>query len=142
MPGGADLHERAWDMAKGFDGRYYGVPTSAQANVLFVRKDWREKLKPAAAARPGPTCRSPGPGLHHPQDPDGNGKADTYGFAMPGSAQRGYTAWFMSSSYVWQGGRRLLAGSHQPWASFKPTANEAGTVAQAVGFRAQACIAS
>jgi multiple sugar transport system substrate-binding protein len=103
--GQADLHERAWVSAKGFDGNYYGVPTSVQANLLFIRKDWRNKL-----------------GLPVPQtwqdvetmaraftekDPDGNGKADTYGFVLPGSAQRGYTAWFISS-YLWQAGGEFI----------------------------------
>lgn len=128
VPGGADLHERAWEMAKGFDGRYYGVPTSAQANVLFVRKDWREKL-----------------GLPPPQtwaelltlaqafttrDPDGNGKADTYGFALPGSSQRGYTAWF-ASSYVWQAGGEFVRAAGP--GRFQAAA-DSPAVAQGLGF--------
>lgn len=128
VPGGADLHERAWDGAKGADGRYYGVPTSAQAHVLFIRKDWREKLK-----APVPTTWAELEKLavaFTTQDPDGNGKADTYGFAMPGSAQRGYTAWFMGS-FVWQGGGEFMRAVKP--GQFKATADEAGTVA-AVSF--------
>ena len=105
VPGGADLQERAWDGARGFDGNYYGVPISAQANVLFIRKDWREKLKlpvPKTWADLETLARA-----FSTQDPDGNGKADTYGFALPGSAQRGYVAWFMSS-YVWQAGGEFV----------------------------------
>ncbi|MFH7042195.1 sugar ABC transporter substrate-binding protein [Paucibacter sp. JuS9] len=105
VPGGADLHERAWDAAKGFDGRYYGVPTSAQAHVLFIRKDWLAKVKlpvPRTWAELEAIARA-----FTTQDPDGNGRADTYGFALPGSAQRGYTAWFMSS-YVWQAGGEFV----------------------------------
>ncbi|MDR7331888.1 sugar ABC transporter substrate-binding protein [Roseateles asaccharophilus] len=124
VPGGADLHERAWEGAKGFDGKTYGVPTSAQANVLFIRKDWRTRLK-----LPVPTTWAELEKLavaFKTQDPDGNGKADTYGFALPGSAQRGYTAWFMSS-FIWQGGGEFMRAVAP--GQFKATADEAGTIA-------------
>lgn len=101
VAGGADLQERAWDSAKGFDGHYYGVPTSAQAQVLFIRKDWRTRLN-----LPVPQTWMEVATLASAftaQDPDGNGRADTYGFVMPGSAQRGYAAWFLSS-FLWQAG--------------------------------------
>lgn len=122
--GAADLHERAWEGARGFDGRIYGVPTSAQANVLFIRKDWRTRLQ-----LPVPTTWAELEKLavaFTTQDPDGNGRADTYGFALPGSAQRGYTAWFMSS-FVWQGGGEFMRAVAP--GRFKATADEAGTVA-------------
>ncbi|MBN8504842.1 MAG: sugar ABC transporter substrate-binding protein [Burkholderiales bacterium] len=128
VPGGGDLHERAWDMARGVDGRYYGVPVSAQANVLFVRKDWREKL-----GLPAPRNWAELEALaiaFSRRDPDGNGKADTHGFALPASSQRGYTAWF-ASSYVWQAGGEFVrdAGNGR----FKASA-DSPQVAQGVGF--------
>ncbi|HEY1092357.1 MAG TPA: sugar ABC transporter substrate-binding protein [Burkholderiaceae bacterium] len=124
IAGGADLHERAWAAAKGFDGKTYGVPTSAQANVLFIRKDWREKLK-----LPVPRTWADLEALAQAfttQDPDGNGRADTYGFAFPGSAQRGYTAWFMSS-FVWQAGGEFMRAVKP--GQFKATADEPGVQA-------------
>ncbi|EIS64775.1 extracellular solute-binding protein, partial [Yersinia pestis] len=99
--GGENIFDTAWKSTQYIDGKYYGVPTSAQTFALFVRKDWREKL-----------------GLEQPKnwqdistlakaftfnDPDGNGKNDTYGFILPGSTTRGYASWFISS-YLWQAG--------------------------------------
>jgi multiple sugar transport system substrate-binding protein len=109
ISGGADLHERAWRTATLPDGRVFAVPTSAQAHVLFIRKDWRQRL-----------------GLPVPQtwdelatlakafterDPDGNGRADTYGFVFPGSTARGYTAWFISSFLFQAGGDFVRTGA-------------------------------
>ncbi|WP_145541774.1 ABC transporter substrate-binding protein [Yersinia alsatica] len=99
--GGENIFDTAWKSAQYIDGKYYGVPTSAQTFALFIRKDWREKL-----------------GLEQPKnwqeistlakaftfnDPDGNGKNDTYGFILPASTTRGYASWFISS-YLWQAG--------------------------------------
>lgn len=100
--GAEHITERAWRAASLPDGRVLGVPTSAQAHVLFVRKDWREKLglpppgnwdEVAALAKAFTTA-----------DPDGNGRADTYGFVFPGSTARGYAAWFISSFLFQAGG--------------------------------------
>src|SRR5947209_4664804 len=38
IAGSYDLLDRAWRGARAFNGRYYAVPTSVQANVLFIRK--------------------------------------------------------------------------------------------------------
>ncbi|MBP0649648.1 extracellular solute-binding protein, partial [Mycobacterium tuberculosis] len=91
------------------DGKYYGVPFSAQAFAVFVRKDWREKL-----------------GLPVPQtwddlyamakaftekDPDGNGKKDTYGYVMPLSTTRGYATWFLAD-LIWQAGGDFMAAKN------------------------------
>lgn len=128
VPGGAELHERAWAAARGFDGKYYGVPTSAQAHVLFIRQDWRNRLK-----LPVPKTWADLEALavaFTTQDPDGNGKADTYGLAAPASAQRGYAAWFVSS-YVWQAGGEFVREVRPR--EFKGSADSAG-VQQALGF--------
>ena len=101
IEGGDDISDRAWNAAKAIDGKYYAVPTSAQAFALFVRKDWREKV-----------------GMEQPKswddlvalgkaftekDPDGNGKKDTAGFIIPASTERGYASWYWST-YLYQAG--------------------------------------
>lgn len=99
--GGDQLFQTAWKSTRYIDGKYYGVPTSAQTFALFVRKDWREKL-----GLPQPKSWDDIQALAKAfttQDPDGNGKNDTYGFIVPASTTRGYASWFMSS-FIWQAG--------------------------------------
>lgn len=99
--GGDQLYPTAWNSTRYIDGKYYGVPTSAQTFALFVRKDWREKL-----GLPQPKSWDDIQTLAKAfttQDPDGNGKNDTYGFIVPASTTRGYASWFMSS-FIWQAG--------------------------------------
>ncbi|VTR30918.1 Lipoprotein lplA [Serratia fonticola] len=80
---------------------------------LFVRKDWREKL-----GLPQPKTWQDVATLAKAfttQDPDGNGKSDTYGFLLPASTTRGYASWFMSA-FLWQAGgdfiREVGAGAN------------------------------
>src|SRR6266536_1022487 len=99
---GADqLTPGSWEAAKDLKGDVYAVPFSAQANLLFIRSDWLTtlNLQPpkswedvAAIAKAFTTG-----------DPDGNGKADTYGLAVPGSTTRGYISWYWST-FFWQAG--------------------------------------
>ncbi len=106
---GADkLAPGSWDAATDLTGKVYAVPFSAQANLLFIRKDWLTKLglsEPKswddvmAVAKAFTT-----------QDPDGNGKADTYGIDVPGSTQRGYISWYWSS-FLWQAGGEYFQSS-------------------------------
>ena len=99
--GSEDLHERAWRTATLPDGRVFAVPTSAQAHVLFIRKDWRTRL-----GLPVPQTWDEVATLAKAfteRDPDANGRADTYGFVFPGGTARGYTAWFISS-FLYQAG--------------------------------------
>jgi len=106
IKGGADLHARAWQTATLPDGRVFAVPTSAQAHVLFVRRDWRERL-----GLPPPRTWDEVATLARAftrNDPDGNGRADTYGFVLPGGTARGYTAWFLSS-FLFQAGGDFVA---------------------------------
>lgn len=101
IAGGDQLFPTAWKSTRYIDGKYYGVPTSAQTFALFVRKDWREKL-----GLPQPKSWDDIQTLAKAfttQDPDGNGKNDTYGFIVPASTTRGYASWFMSS-FIWQAG--------------------------------------
>ncbi len=101
IAGSQDISTSAWDGAKASDGQFYSVPISAQSFAMFIRKDWREKLN-----MPEPKTWEDVRKLAEAftkQDPDGNGKADTFGMAIPGSTTRGYASWFMSS-FIWQAG--------------------------------------
>ena len=100
----------AWDAAQGADGKYYAVPFSAQSFALFIRKDWREKLGIAQ-----PTTWDELDDLANAfttKDPDGNGKADTYGYVIPGSTKRGYTSLVLLQLPV--GRRRRLPHRARP----------------------------
>ncbi|HEX4725202.1 MAG TPA: extracellular solute-binding protein [Pseudonocardiaceae bacterium] len=101
IAGGNDLTDLAWTSAKGSDGNYYAVPFSAQANILLVRTDWLNKTgdtKPTTWADLLNVAKSFTTG-----DPDGDGKADTYGVAVPGSTSRGYISWYWST-FLWEAG--------------------------------------
>lgn len=101
IDGSADVSASAWDGAKTNDGQFYSVPISAQSFAMFIRKDWREKLN-----MPQPKTWDDVRKLAEAftsKDPDGNGKADTFGMAIPGSTTRGYASWFISS-FIWQAG--------------------------------------
>jgi multiple sugar transport system substrate-binding protein len=69
------------------------------------------------------------------KDPDGDGKADTYGYVIPGSTKRGYTSWYFSS-WLWAGGGDFLTGQT---GSFTPAINNAQSVAAVDEFKKQFC---
>jgi multiple sugar transport system substrate-binding protein len=101
IAGNDQLTDVAWNSAKDLKGDYYAVPFSAQANLLFIRSDWLQKLNlqtpktwddVLAVAKAFTTG-----------DPDADGKADTYGLDIPGSTTRGYISWFWST-FLWQAG--------------------------------------
>lgn len=114
IKGAGDVYDAAWEMTKSTDGKHYGVPTSAQSFALFIRKDWRTKL-----GLPVPKTWKDIEAMAKAfteKDPDGNGKADTYGFVVPASTTRGYTSWFLSS-FIWQAGGDYMkpaAGGYKP----------------------------
>src|ERR1700738_3598216 len=134
---GADqLTDLAWKSATDLHGQAYAVPFSAQANVLLVRKDWLDKLglQPpktwddlAAVAKAFTT-----------QDPDGNGKADTYGLAVPGSTARGYTSWYWSS-FVYQAGGDFVKATGS--GKYPATADTPQAVQAAQFLQNQVCTA-
>lgn len=106
IAGSDQIADETWAQNQGLDGATYGVPFSRQAFGTLVRKDWREKLglaQPktwddlAALANAFAT-----------KDPDGDGKADTYGMVVPGSSKKGYIGWW-ASSYIWQAGGDIVA---------------------------------
>jgi multiple sugar transport system substrate-binding protein len=103
--GAADLTDRAWHGARAFDGKYYAVPFSVHPFVLFVRKDWRTKLG-MPVPRTWADLRALSKAFAE-KDPDGNGKADTYGLIVLGSVTRGYASWYMST-FLWQAGGEFV----------------------------------
>lgn len=101
LDGNASISDRTWQGARGFDGKYYAVPFSVHPFVLFIRRDWRTKL-----GLPVPKTWADLQALSKAfaeKDPDGNGKADTYGLLVLGSVTRGYASWYLST-YLWQSG--------------------------------------
>lgn len=112
---GQDLLAPAVQAATAADGKRYGVPYSAQASALLIRKDWRAKT-----GLPVPTSWDELETLAKAfttQDPDGNGKNDTAGLSVPGSTKRGYASWYFSN-FLWAGGgdfiKRLDDGKFSP----------------------------
>ncbi|WPO76408.1 sugar ABC transporter substrate-binding protein [Streptomyces sp. KN37] len=100
---------------KSLDGKQFGLPYSAQATALLIRKDWREKLRfdtPrnwddfTAMAEAFTT-----------EDPDGDGKKNTFGLAAPLSTKRGYASWYFSN-FLWAAGGDFITeagdGTYEP----------------------------
>ncbi|MEU7721246.1 ABC transporter substrate-binding protein [Streptomyces tibetensis] len=122
IAGHDEITAKSWATTVGRDGRHYGIPYSRQAMTLFVRKDWREKL-----GLPQPKTWQDTLVLAKAfatRDPDGDGKEDTYGMVVPGSAQNGYVAWW-GASYLWQGGVQLL---EKEGSGFRPAMDSAAAV--------------
>ncbi len=133
IAGNGDLTPVSWEAAQAYDGKYYGVPFSAQSFALLIRKDWREKVgaqQPktwddmVALAKAFTT-----------QDPDGNGKADTYGFDVPGATKRGYMSWFFSS-FLWSYGGDFFTDKKGKYA---PAVNSTESVAATNWFKGLFC---
>jgi multiple sugar transport system substrate-binding protein len=128
FPDANSISEQAWKAAQAYNGHYYGVPFSAQAFALFVRKDWRQKLK-----LPEPKSWDDLANLavqFTEKDPDGNGKKDTFGLVIPGTTSRGYMSWYFTS-FLLSNGADFLEVQHQ--GSWLPVINSAKAV-QAVSW--------
>jgi multiple sugar transport system substrate-binding protein len=134
FPGAADIADRAWSAARGADGRYYGVPFSAQAVAIIGRADWRRKLG-LPVPRTWADLAALGQAFTR-EDPDGNGKADTYGFTIPATTKRGYTSWY-TSALIWANGGDFLAkaGDNQ----WRPAVDNPKTVAAVSWLQQQFC---
>lgn len=105
IAGQDQVGDATWEQNVGTDGEYYGVPFSRQANIVMVRKDWREALGYAI-----PTTWEELSALGEAfanGDPDGDGQANTYGMVVPGSAESGYIARW-GATYIWQAGGEIL----------------------------------
>lgn len=134
VTGKDQIPDKLWDETKGLDGKNYGVPFSRQTMVTMIRKDWREKL-----GMPIPKTQEDLQKLaaaFASQDPDGNGKADTYGMTVPGSTDRGYLAWW-ASSYLWQDGGGYLKDEGN--GKYSSTANSDKTREGVTWIKAQFC---
>jgi multiple sugar transport system substrate-binding protein len=105
IAGHAQITAKTWSSTVGIDGKHYGIPYSRQAMTLMIRKDWLHKLglqAPTTWQEMLTVAKA-----FATRDPDGDGKADTYGMVVPGSAQNGYAAWW-GASYLWQGGAKII----------------------------------
>ncbi|WP_285725503.1 sugar ABC transporter substrate-binding protein [Psychromicrobium xiongbiense] len=134
LSNGKDLLAPALQAAKATDGKYYGVPYSAQSSALLIRKDWRTRL-----GLPVPTTRDDLLALAKAfatQDPDGNGKADTAGLAVPGSTKRGYASWYFSN-FLWADGGDFVTA--KDGGKFSPSMSTPEAVASAQWFTDLQC---
>ncbi|MBO1330459.1 sugar ABC transporter substrate-binding protein [Streptomyces sp. VRA16 Mangrove soil] len=122
------------DSGKSVDGKQYGLPYSAQASALLIRKDWRQKLKLdtpktwddfAAMAKAFTT-----------KDPDGNGKKDTSGLAAPLSTKRGYASWYFSN-FLWAAGGDFITEAGK--GTYKPAMTSKASVEAVQWFRDLGC---
>ncbi|MET9662833.1 sugar ABC transporter substrate-binding protein, partial [Streptomyces sp. NPDC006510] len=122
------------DSGKSVDGKQFGLPYSAQASALLIRKDWREKLKLevprswddfAAMAEAFTT-----------KDPDGDGKKNTYGLAAPLSTKRGYASWYFSN-FLWAAGGDFIAEAGD--GKYKPAMTTKESVQAVQWFRDLGC---
>ncbi|MEV0092905.1 sugar ABC transporter substrate-binding protein [Streptomyces sp. NPDC050738] len=103
-----DIAAQGLTSGKSVDGKQFGLPYSAQASALLIRKDWREKLGlkvPASWDEFSAMAKE-----FTTKDPDGNGKQDTYGLAAPLSTKRGYASWYFSN-FLWAAGGDFITES-------------------------------
>lgn len=133
FPGAADIHERAWQGARAYNGKYHAVPVSVQAYVLFIRKDWREKL---GLPRPRSWDDVAALAKAFTQLQPAGADKPVYGFAFPGSAVRGYTTWFLSS-FLWQAGGDFMRADGK--GRFKGALDEPAAATTVRYFRQMLC---
>jgi multiple sugar transport system substrate-binding protein len=134
FPGGDQISDRAWKAAQAGDGNYYAVPMTAHTFALFVRADWRARLK-----LPVPTSWDDVKNMaiaFTTKDPDGNGKNDTYGLVVPGTTKRGYMAWYFSNFLLDSGGDFLAEVQPGRWV---PAINDAKGVAATTWLKSMFC---
>ncbi|MGW1718735.1 ABC transporter substrate-binding protein [Streptomyces sp. NPDC002156] len=105
IAGHEQITAKSWSSTVGIDGKHYGIPYSRQAQTLMIRKDWLQQLGLKAPTTWPEMLRVAK--AFATRDPDGDGKADTYGMVVPGSAQNGYAAWW-GASFLWQGGAKIV----------------------------------
>lgn len=117
------ISKRAWGAARDANGKYYAVPFSAQSFALLIRSDWRHKVGLPAPKTWNDLVRLAK--AFTKQDPDGDGKNDTYGLDVPGTTARGYLSWYFSN-YLWEGGGDYFTGKV---GSYRPAVNSPASVA-------------
>ncbi|WP_328996200.1 sugar ABC transporter substrate-binding protein [Kribbella sp. NBC_01245] len=134
IAGGDQIPDETWAQNQAVDGQIYGVPFSRQTFGTLVRSDWRKKL-----GLPQPKTWDELAALANAfatKDPDGNGKADTYGMVVPGSSKKGYIGWW-ASSYIWQAGGGIVEKSGE--AKYKSVINSPQTKTALEWIRKQFC---
>ncbi|MFM9675448.1 ABC transporter substrate-binding protein [Streptomyces brasiliscabiei] len=122
IEGHDQITDKSWASAVGVDGRHYGIPYSRQAQTLMIRTDWLRKLglkAPTTWAEMLSVAKA-----FAERDPDGDGKKDTYGMVVPGSAQNGYAAWW-GASFLWSGGAKII---EKDGTGYRPAMDSAAAV--------------
>ncbi|CAM4505230.1 putative aldouronate transport system substrate-binding protein [Paenibacillus endophyticus] len=105
----SDIPSNEWEQVKTKDGQIYGVFSKFQGGTMpIVRQDWLDKLKLKA-----PTTLDEFYTVlkaFKEQDPDGNGKADTYGLSTAGlyEIQGFMSAAGLKQRYVMEGDKRVI----------------------------------
>jgi putative aldouronate transport system substrate-binding protein len=100
---------KEWDQLKGNDGKTYAVFAKFQGGTMpIVRKDWLDKLhlkEPKTLDEYYTVLKA-----FKEQDPDGNGKADTYGLSTAGlyDVQGFMSAAGLKYRYVIKDGKRTI----------------------------------
>jgi putative aldouronate transport system substrate-binding protein len=98
-----------WDQVKAQDGKIYGIFTKFQGGTMpIVRKDWLDKLglkEPKTLDEYYNVLKA-----FKERDPDGNGKADTYGLSTSGlyDIQGFMSAAGVKAGYVMKDGKRTI----------------------------------
>ncbi|SDW47400.1 multiple sugar transport system substrate-binding protein [Amycolatopsis xylanica] len=129
-----DVIEQGLNATKTPDGKQYGLPFSAQAAALLIRKDWREKLGlPVPQDWAGIASLAK---AFTTQDPDGNGKNDTAGLVATMSTKRGYASWYFSN-FLWAAGGDFI--SKQGDGKYKPAMSTPESAAAVQWFRDLGC---
>lgn len=134
FPGGDRISDQAWKATRTFDGSYYAVPFSAQSFALFVRRDWRLKLRiPEPKTWDDVATMAT---AFTERDPDGDGKKDTVGLVVPGTTKRGYMSWYFTTYLLANGGDFLAVDRPGEW---RPMINDAKGVQAATWLQKQFC---
>jgi multiple sugar transport system substrate-binding protein len=134
ITGSDQILSTAWKSATDSQGKVYAVPTSAQANVLLIRKDWLDKLNlqvPTTWADIENVAKA-----FTTKDPDGDGKNDTYGLDVPATTSRGYISWWWSSM-LWQAGGDYVKSDGN--GKYTATLDSSAAVSAAKQFETLAC---
>ena len=134
IAGSDEIDSTAWNEAKDSAGATYAVPFSVQANLLFIRKDWLDKLHlpvPTTWAQVVQTAIA-----FTKDDPDGDGKNDTYGMDVPGSTASGYISWWWSTM-LWQAGADYVKSDGN--GKYTATLDSPAAVTAAQEFEQLAC---
>jgi multiple sugar transport system substrate-binding protein len=131
----SQIQPTTWNMAKDSAGQTYAVPFSVQANLLFIRKDWLDKLHLAVPTTWAQVDQVAEAFTH--DDPDGDGKADTYGLDIPGTTTSGYISWWWSSM-LWQAGGDYVKSDGS--GKYTSTLDSPQAVAAATEFENEVCV--